>query len=90
MKTPKQLERYFKGASNHWRISILLTVAKNEGITVEELTEILDGDFKNISQHTHRLVRAGLLNKKYRGKNVVHSLSPYGKKFVEFMKTFEK
>jgi hypothetical protein len=29
------------------------------------------------------------LNKKYQGRNVIHFLSPYGKKFVEFIKNFE-
>jgi len=88
VKTPKQLERYFKGAANHWRIAILLAVEKNEGIAVEEIAEELDADFKNISQHTHRLVRAGLLNKRYRGRQVAHSLSPFGRQFVKFTKTF--
>ncbi|MEX2008392.1 MAG: helix-turn-helix transcriptional regulator [Candidatus Spechtbacterales bacterium] len=88
MKTPKQLERYFKGASNHWRIAILFAVKKSPGITVENITEELGGDFKNISQHTHRLVHAGLLNKKYRGREVTHLLSPYGENFLKFMKTF--
>jgi DNA-binding MarR family transcriptional regulator len=88
VKTPKQLERYFKGAANHWRIAILLAVEKNEGIAVEEIAEELDADFKNISQHTRRLVQAGLLNKKYRGRQVAHSLSPYGKSFLKFMRTF--
>jgi DNA-binding transcriptional ArsR family regulator len=89
MKKPKQLERYFKGIANHWRISILLLVSKNPGISVEEITDILNGNFKTISQHTRVLVRAGLLNKKYQKRNVVHFLSPYGKKFVDFIKNFE-
>lgn len=88
MKTPKQLERYFKGTSNHWRIAILFVVQKSDGITVNGITEKLGGDFKNISQHTRRLVLAGLLNKRYQGRQVVHSLSPYGKHFTMFMKTF--
>lgn len=88
MKTPKQLERYFKGAANHWRIAILLTVEKNEGITVEEIANELGGNFKTISQHTRSLVHAGLLNKKYRGRQVTHALSPYGKSFSKFTKTF--
>jgi DNA-binding transcriptional ArsR family regulator len=89
MKKPKQLERYFKGTANHWRISILLLVDKNPGLSVEAINEILDGNFKTISQHTRVLVRAGFLNKKYQGRNVIHFLSPYGKKFVEFIKSFE-
>ena len=88
MKTAKQLERYFKGAANHWRISILSIVEKNDGITVEGITEKLHAQFKSMSQHTKSLVHAGLLNKKYRGRQVTHALSPYGKSFLAFMKTF--
>ncbi|MDP3881220.1 MAG: helix-turn-helix transcriptional regulator [bacterium] len=88
MKNPKQLERYFKGAANHNRIEILKIVAKNEGINVDDISKKLNADFKNISQHTHRLVAAGLLNKKYSGNNVQHSLSPYGEKFIKFFTEF--
>jgi len=87
-KTPKQLERHFKGAANHRRIEILYAVDKNDGITVEEIADTLQTNFKTISQHTRSLVQAGLLNKKYRGREVMHSLSPYGKSFLKFMKTF--
>jgi predicted transcriptional regulator len=89
MKTPKQLERYFKGAANHRRIQILLVVERNQGITVEEIAKELEANFKTISQHTRSLVQAGLLNKKYRGREVTHELSPYGKSFVNFIKTFQ-
>ena len=88
MKTPKQLERYFKGAANHWRIAILAIVHKKEGITVEGIADELGGNIKTISQHTKALVQAGLLNKKYLGRKVAHALSPYGKAFLRFMKTF--
>ncbi len=88
MKTPRQLERYFKGAANHWRIAILFAVEDDDGISVDGLAKKLGGDFKNISQHTCRLLHAGLLNKKYRGREVIHNLSPYGKSFLRFMKSF--
>ena len=88
MKQPKQLERYFKGVANHKRIAILAVVDKYEGLSVDSIAGLLDGNFKTISQHTHALVRAGLLNKKYMGRKVAHSLSPYGKAFLKFMKTF--
>jgi len=88
MKTEKQLERYFKGAANHRRIAILLVVEKTDGIIVEEIADALETNFKTISQHTRSLVHASLLNKKYRGRQVTHSLSPYGKAFLKFMKTF--
>ncbi len=88
MKTPKQLERYFKGAANHTRIAILQIVEKKEGITVYGIAEELSGNFKTISQHTKSLVNSGLLNKTYRGREVAHSLSPYGKAFLKFIHTF--
>lgn len=88
MKTAKQLERYFKGAANHRRLDILRLIAKNDGLTLENIAEVLDGNIKTISEHTRRLVHAGLLNKKYQGREVAHSLSPYGKRFVDFTKTF--
>ena len=70
MKTPKQLERYFKGAANHRRIAILQTVEKDPGISVEDISTTLSVNMKTISQHTHALVRAGLLNKRYAGHKV--------------------
>ncbi|MEK7187360.1 MAG: helix-turn-helix transcriptional regulator [Patescibacteria group bacterium] len=88
MKTPKQLERYFKGAANHWRIAILLLVEKKPGIAVYAISQELGGNFKTISQHTKALVQAGLLNKSYHGREVTHTLSPFGKSFIKFMRTF--
>ncbi|MFH1626714.1 MAG: winged helix-turn-helix domain-containing protein [bacterium] len=88
MKTSKQFERHFKGVANHHRVDILLLVSKNPEITVEGIAENLDKNFKTISEHTRRLVQSGLLNKKYQGRNVIHLLSPYGEKFIEFIKTF--
>ena len=85
-KTSKQLERYFKGAANHRRISILLLVLKSPGISVEGISESLDCNFKTISEHTRRLVQAGLLNKNYKGNTVEHRVSPYGKMFCEFIR----
>jgi len=88
MKTAKQLERHFKGVANHRRIEILLLIAKNEMISLESIAGSLNCNIKTISEHTRRLVQAGLVNKKYQGRLVAHSLSPYGKKFVRFIETF--
>ena len=83
------MERHFKGVANHRRIEILSLVAQNAGITVEEIADRLDCNFKTISEHTRRLTQAGLINKEYRGRTVVHALSPYGKIFYGFIKTFQ-
>jgi len=87
-KTSRQLERHLKGVANHRRIDILFLVAEADGITLEEIAKKLQVNFKTISEHTRRLVQAGLLDKRYRGRAVAHSLSPYGQKFLKFMKTF--
>ena len=89
IKTAKQMERHLKGMANHHRIEILLLVAKNAGITLDGIIEILDANAKTIGEHTRRLHQAGLINKKYRGKFVEHTLSPYGKMFVNFLKLFQ-
>ena len=79
-----------KGMSNHYRIEILLLIAERDGITLEDIVETLGANEKTIGEHTRRLSQAGLLHKKYRGKFVEHTLSPYGKTFVRFLQSFQK
>lgn len=88
-KTYRQLERYFKGVANHRRISILLLVSRSEGITLDDLSRRLGCNLKTVSEHTRRLVQAGLLNKTYRGRKVAHSLSPFGKKMLSCLEIFQ-
>ena len=90
IKTPIQMERHLKGISNHYRIEILLLLAERNGITLEDIVETLKANEKTIGEHTRRLYLAGLLNKKYRGKFVDNTLSPYGKTFVDFLKSFQR
>lgn len=89
IKTSKQIERHFKGIANHYRIDILIFVDKNNDATVDDLAVGLNANFKTISEHTRRLVQAGLLNKSYRGRFVAHALSPYCKQVVKFIKLFQ-
>lgn len=90
IKTAKQMERHLKGMANHYRIEILLFVAGNERATLDDIVKFLGANEKTIGEHTRRLFAAGLVNKKYRGKFVEHSLSPYGKTFVRFLQSFQK
>lgn len=87
-KTAKQLERHFKGVANHWRIEILFLVERNEGIGVDEIATMLHANMKTISEHTKKLMQSGLINKQYEGTIVKHKLSPYGKTFIRFIKSF--
>lgn len=90
LKTAKQMERHFKGIANHYRIKILLLISARDGITLEDIVETLGANEKTLGEHTRRLFQAGLINKKYRGKFVEHTLSPYGKAFVRFLKAFQQ
>lgn len=87
-KTPKQLERYFKGSANHHRINIIMLLAAKPKLTLDDIVKELDANTKTISEHTRRLVHAGLVNKKYQGNKVEHTLSPFGEEFYKFFKVF--
>jgi len=89
-KTPRQMERHLKGISNHRRIQILLLIATNGGITLEGIIKAVDANEKTVGEHTRRLAQAGLVNKNYRGKFVEHTLSPYGRLFVKFLKSLQQ
>jgi predicted transcriptional regulator len=84
------MERHLKGMANHYRIDILLLIASKEGITLEDIVSHLRANEKTIGEHTRRLYVSGLINKRYRGHFVEHSLSPYGKTFVKFLKLFQQ
>ena len=90
MKTAKQMERHLKGMANHYRIEILMIIDKKRGITLDEIIRKMKANEKTIGEHTRRLYQAGLVNKKYQGNFVKHELSPYGKIFVRFLKTFQQ
>ena len=87
-KTAKQMERHLKGVANHRRIEILFLVASDEGISVEGISSNLRCNFKTISEHIRRLAQAGLVEKKYEGHTVRHKLTPYGRVFLQFLKSF--
>jgi DNA-binding MarR family transcriptional regulator len=87
-KTAKQLERHCKGVANHRRIDILFWIAKYSEATLGDIAEGLNCNFKTVSEHTRRLVQAGLVNKSYKGREVRHTLSPYGGIYHRFLKSF--
>ncbi len=89
IKTARQMERHLKGMANHHRINILLLIAQRDGITFEEIARTLEANEKTIGEHARRLHQAGLVNKSYQGKFVEYTLSPYGKIFVRFLKSFQ-
>ena len=82
------MERHLKGIANHYRIEILLLLAEHGGSSLDDIVSALEANPKTIGEHTRRLYQAGLIEKKYRSQTVEHNLSPYGKFFVRFLKSF--
>jgi|GEM_PF-265149 len=88
-KSPKQMERHFKGIANHRRIDIMFLIANNKGINVDDISERLNCNMKTTSVHIQKLVQAGLVRKSYKGRAVTHELSPYGQILYKFIRTFQ-
>lgn len=88
IKSPRNLERYFKGMSNHRRIQILLLVMRQPGIILDDIVSSLQANEKTVGEHVRRLVIAGLIEKRYAGRMVEHRLTPYGDIFADFVRRF--
>jgi predicted transcriptional regulator len=65
-----------------------MLITKHPGIILDDIVQTLNGNQKTIGEHTRRLVLAGLVEKKYEGRMVRHDLTPYGRIFSNFIKTF--
>ena len=84
------MERHLKGIANHRRKKILLLIAARNNLTLDDIVKAVDANEKTVGEHTRRLAQAGLVNKSYRGKFVEHTLSPYGRLFIKFLKSFQQ
>jgi len=87
-KEIKRIERVFKGVSNHWRIRILELISQKPDLSLDEIVEIIKGNYQTIAEHVRRLYAAGLVTKKYQGRRVIHRLSPYGEKIIKLSRQF--
>lgn len=89
MKAFKKLETITRGFSNHRRIEILNLLSQSPNLSVSEISEALEVNFKTIAVHTHRLFAAGLLGKRNLGQAVRHSVTPLGNNVLKFLRTLE-
>ncbi len=89
MKHFKDLEKIVRGFSNHRRIEILNLLHKKPNLSVSEISDELNVNFKTISEHIRRLAIADLVWKTNDGKAVRHSLSSRGKLILSFLRTLE-
>jgi len=85
----RKLERVVKGFANHRRIQILELIERKPELSIFEIADLLEVNFKTISEHTRRLAIAGLVLKRNEGSSVRHALSNRGKLILKFLRTLE-
>lgn len=88
-KSYHQLERIMKGASNHRRIQILELLKETPELSVLNIAEKLEVNFKTISEHVKRLAVAGLVLKRHDGNSVRHKITTRGLSILKFLRTLE-
>lgn len=88
-KNYRQLERIVKGFANHRRIQIMDLLRKKPELTVADISNELNVNFKTISVHINRLAIAGLVIKRYQGASVHHKLTSRGKHILKFLRILE-
>lgn len=88
--TSRQLERFVRGFSCHRRIQILeLLTISDEALSLTEIAKGCNAGLNPIVEHVRRLYLAGLINKASRQREVMHDLTPLGKKVVAFLRSVE-
>jgi DNA-binding MarR family transcriptional regulator len=82
MKTLKSLEKtqnIFKGLASSKRLLILDTLAESGGLSLSEISEFLHLNLKTAAEHCRRLELSGLIAKRKKGREVIHTLTYLGR-----------
>ena len=85
MKNYRYTERAVKGFANHRRLQILELLKKETELSVAEISERLNIDFKNAAAHVQKLAIAGLVLKRSDGHSVRHKLTDRAEKVLRFL-----
>ncbi|MBN2121315.1 MAG: winged helix-turn-helix transcriptional regulator [Candidatus Omnitrophica bacterium] len=89
MKEYRYLERITKGFANHRRIQILDILRDEPELSVLEISERLEINFKTASEHIRRLAIPGLIMKRSDGLNIRHRLTDRGLTILKFLRILE-
>ena len=74
-KTYRELERIARGFSNHRRIQIMELLHKKPELSVDEIANEINVNFKTISEHIRRLSISAIVLKHPDGHSVLHNIS---------------
>ncbi len=85
--TAEDIAKISKGTANAHRVRMMIELSAHPGQNLSELADGLNIGFKTASEHTKKLVAAGLVTKYYQGQSVEHELSPLGRKVLKFLRS---
>ncbi|MBI2476405.1 MAG: winged helix-turn-helix transcriptional regulator [Candidatus Taylorbacteria bacterium] len=88
-KNYRTLERLVRGFANHRRIQIMEVLQKEPEMSVDEITELLNINYKTAADHLRRLAIAGLVLKKSDSVSIRHRLTPRAEYVLKFLRTLE-
>jgi DNA-binding transcriptional ArsR family regulator len=74
-----------KGAGNHRRLRILLLLSQTPRLCLEQIHQCTGSSLPTIAEHVQRLALAGLVQKRYRGRKVEHTLAPLGQRIFTLL-----
>jgi len=85
-KRYSELELIIKGFANRRRLEILDLLAKQQGLTVENIAVALRIGYENASDHIRKMYLAGLVSKHSLGTSVAHRLTSRARYILVFCK----
>jgi len=88
-KTNRELERVIKGFANHRRLQVLDLLYQEPELSVQEISDKLKSEMKNISAHITKMAVAGLVMKRNEGNIVRHKLTNRGISILKFVRIIE-
>jgi len=87
VKSYYQLERIIKGFANHRRIEILDLLKKSPEMSLADISETLNINFRTASEHLRKMATAGFVLKRSEGLVVRHRITERGLSALKFIKT---
>ena len=87
MKKFNQIEYIVKGFANKRRIEIIFLLKKKPELSVKEISDAINMDYKNTSAHLLKMMATGLVAKRNTQRDVRHKLTNKGEKVFEFLKS---
>ena len=85
----RAIEQIVRSFANHRRIEMLDLIEREPELSVDEISEKLKMDYKLGSFYTKRLLIAGLIMKKSKGKSICHKVTDRGLFVLTFVRTLE-